>query len=321
MGTPKVGVDSFIGFAEQVGYTTRIIPTTSFLPMISGGDSIIREYERIETAGIDSIGFSNTRFRQGRVNVNGGETVEVLYEGAELLFKHLFGAVSTSQPDPTNAPNVYNHTFSIADTLPVGLTLELNRGGTSFYVTGGKIGQAELSQGIDGAMQMALTIVGRELATGTASSKSIPTANIFAAPDCTLKWNALAQDVSDWKFTFNNNLDSDRIYIGSRLIKNPVRAGRIEVTGTFLTEFQDNTLWTDFKNATQRAVLIQSIGDTIEGGYNNEFNLTIPISIMSAIPIQVSDEGRITVEVSWKAYRSATENEAKLVLRNTVTSV
>src|SRR3990167_1813329 len=139
MVQPLVGVGSFIGFVSQTGYTTRVLPTTKFLPLIGGGDSIAREEVRIETGGIDSIGFSSTRYARGRENITGNVDVEIGYEGLEVLFYHLFGAVSTSQPSPSIAPNVYDHTFTLANTLPVGMTVEINRGGTSFFVTGANI--------------------------------------------------------------------------------------------------------------------------------------------------------------------------------------
>lgn len=318
---PKVGVGSFLGFVEQSGYTTRVLPATKFLPLIAGGDSLAREEGRIETGGIDSIGFSSTRFRRGRVDVAGSIEVECLYEGLELLFKHLFGSVSTAQPDPSNAPNVYQHTFSISDTIPLGLTMEVNRGGTSFFVTGANIQSAEFGQDLDGYMTLAMDIIGRDLDTGTASTASIPAVNGFAAPDCSLKWNSNIQQVSSWNLTINNNMDADRLFIGSRFKNQPVRGSRLEVTGSFEVEFTDLTLWEDFKNATQRELLIQSIGDTIEGGKFNEFNLTLPIAVLNDAPIQVADEGRIQFSSGFKAYRSASQNEAKLVIQNTVTSV
>ena len=321
MALPKTGVGSFIGFTEQTGYTTRVLPATKFLPMISGGDSIAREDQRIETGGIDSIGFSSTRFKNGRLNVTGSAEVEILYEGTELLFKHLFGTVVTSQPDPSNAPNVYDHTFTIADTLPTGLTVELNRGGTSFFITGANIQSAEISQDLDAYMTMSMDMIGRDLDTGTASTATIPTKNGFSAPDCTVQWNSGEVCVSSWSLQINNNLDDNRVFVGSRLRKQPVRASRLEVTGSFEIEFTDTTIWEDFKNIEQRELLITCVGETIEGGFNNEFTLTLPISSLTAAPIQVSDEGRIVYTAEFKSYRSSSENEAKLVMRNTVTSV
>jgi len=320
MTQPKVGVGSFLGFGEQTGYSTKVSPT-KFLPLISGGDSLVREEARIETGGIDSIGFSSTRFTRGRSDVSGSEEIEILYEGTELLFKHLFGQVATTQPDPSNAPNVYDHTFTIADTLPVGLTVEVNRGGTSFFVTGANIQSATLTQDLEAFMTLSMDIIGRVMAIGTASNDSIPTVNGFTAPDVLLQWNAIQQQVSTWNVVINNTLDPDRIFIGGRFKKQPVRGGRIEVTGGIEVEFIDDVLFTDFINATQRALVISSVGTTIEGGFNNSFTLTVPIAVLTAAPIQVSDEGRITYTADFKAFRSAGVNEVTLVIRNTVTSV
>ena len=321
MGQPNVGVGSFLGFVEQVGYTTRVLPSTKFLPLIAGGDSLAREDARIETNGIDSIGYSSSRFRRGRLDVSGSMEVEILYEGLELLFKHMFGTVTTSQPSPSSAPNVYDHTFTIADTLPVGLTMEVNRGGTSFFVTGANVQSATINQSLEAFMTLNMDVIGRDLDTGTASTQSQPTVNGFTAPDVTLQWNSALQQVSAFSVTLNNNLDADRIFIGSRKRKQPVRSSRLEVNGNFELEFANTTIFTDFKNATNRSLLISAVGDTIEGGYYNSFTMTLPLSTIEAAPIQVSDEGRITYTADFKSRRSATLDEATLVLRNTVTSV
>lgn len=321
MSNPKVGVGSFIGFGEQSGYTTAV-SRTKFLPMTSGGDSVNREDVRIETGGIDSIGFSSTRYRQGRRNIAGQETVEVLYEGTELLWKHLFGEVTTSQPNPGSQPTVYDHTFTIADTLPTGLSLELNRGGTSFLITGAKISQAQLSLNVDQYMRMALSFIGRDMDTASASSESIPTVNGWAAPDVTLRWNNSAQQVQSWNLNFNNSLDDNRVFIGSKLRSEPVRGARLSVTGSMEVEFVDTTLWTDFINATQRELIISAVGDQIGAtGYYYSWTLTLPIAVFNTHPINVSSEGRVLYSADFKSYRSSSYNEATLVIRNTVTSV
>lgn len=321
MAAPNVGLSSFLGFVEQTGYSTRVLPATKFLPLISGGDSIAREDQRIETGGVDSIGFDSTRRALGRLNVSGSVEVEVLYEGLELLFKHMFGQVTTAQPDPTNAPNVYQHTFVVADTLPVGLTIEVHRGGTSFFITGANVQSAEISQDLDAFMTLSMDIIGHDYDTGTASTETIPAKNGFTAPDCTLKWGSNFQQVSSWSCQINNNMDDGRVFIGSRKRKQPVRASRLEVTGSFELEFTDLNVFNDFKAQTQRSLVIQAIGATIEGGKNNEFNLTLPLTEIIAAPIQVSDEGRILYSADFKSLRSSAQNEMTLVLQNTITSV
>ena len=318
---PKVGVGSFIGVGEQTGYTTSA-SRTKFVPMISGGDSIKRDDAIIKTGSLESIGYHSSRYIQGKRDVNGNETIEVSYEGTELFWKHLFGQVSTSQPNPSGQPTVYDHLFTFADTLPVGLTLEINRGGYSFLVEGAKISSGEISVNMDEFLQLNMTFMGRNMDTTTASVASFTTTKGFAAPNAVLQWNGVEQDVSGWKINVNHNLDGDRFFIGSRLRKAPVRGGRLEFTGSFDTEFQDLTLFNDFKNATTRQIVISAVGDQIGStGYYYSWTMTIPIALLNDATPTVNDGGRITFSPSFEAFRTSSAGEAQLFIRNTVSSV
>ena len=326
MGEPKSGVGSFISVAEQSGYTTSNDTPSKYVPMLSGGDSLKRNDGQIESNSLEAIGFHGSRVKQGKRDVSGSETIEISYEGTELFWKHLFGTVVTSQPNPSGQPTVYDHQFTIADTLPTGLTLEINRGGystgQSFKVTGAKIASAEISLSIDQYLQMTMNFLARDMASMSANSPTFTTKNGFVSPDVTLKWNAVEQDVTAWSLNLNHNLDGDRFYIGSRLRKNPGRGGKLEFTGSFDTEFQDLTLWNDFVNATQRQIIISAVGEQIGStGYYYSWTLTLPIVLLNDVNPAVNDAGRIPLSAAWKAYRSSSAGEATLFIRNTLSSV
>ena len=321
MPNPKVGLNSFIGFGEQSGYTTSVT-TTDFLPMISGGDSINREDATIKSGSLESVGVKNTRYKKGKRDVNGSETVELLYEGSEVLFKHLFGQVATSQPSPGGAPTVYDHQFTITSALPTGLTLEIGRSDQSFKVTGAKITSVELSQSVDQYIQAAFSFIGRDKATMVQGSASLPSVNGWVSPEVTLSWNNAQQDVKQWSVNIANNLDADSYFIGSKLRKEPMRGGRVEVKGSFETEFTSTTLWDDFAAATERQIIIAAVGDQIGStGYYYSWTMTIPIALLTGTPINVNDGGPIRYTASWEAFRTASAGEVTLFIRNTVSTV
>lgn len=320
MGNPYVGVNSFIGIGEQTSYDSPV-GVTKYVPMLSGGDSVKRNDATIESNSIDSVGYKSTRYRKGKIDVSGSENIEISYEGTELFWEDLFGTVTTSQPNAGGAPTVYDHTFTVADALKVGLTLEINRGSQSFRVTGAKMTQIEISQELDKLMEMNMSFSGRALDIITASTATFSTTTSFASPDAQLTWNGTAQDCSGFKLTMNQNIDNDRYFIGSRLRNLPVRAGRLEFTGSFDTEFQSTTLYTDFINATQRQIVITSTGDFIGAtGYNYTWRMTIPIALLTDATPTVGDGGKITFSPAFKSYRSAGVGEATLLMRNTLSS-
>jgi hypothetical protein len=202
------------------------------------------------------------------------------------------------------------------------LSIELTRGGQGFLVTGAKVSQAEISLGVDAYMRMALSFIGRDMDVVSATAATFSTTNAFAGPDAVLQWNANQQQVQNMNLRMNNNLDDNRVFLGSRLRNEPVRGGRLEVTGSFETEFLDSTLWTDFVNASQRQLLLTATGDQIGAtGRYYGWTLTLPIAVFNTQPVNVSGEGRIVYTADYKAYRSSTQNEATLVIRNSLASI
>lgn len=319
-----LGHKAVLGIGEESTYGTPVT-RTKFLELVGGGDGLVVDEEKIESQSMKEIGVrGDYEVQQGSVDVKGTVTFEVPYDGAEKIFKHAFGSVATSQPDSGADPLVYQHIFTMADALPTGLTLEVDRDVTAFVYEGCKIASIEFScGGPDELVRVAAEVIGEDVQTGSATSPTVPAVGFFSAPQADLKWNSTSVPVSAFSVKLNNNLDKDRRFLGSRLRKEPTRAGgKVEVTGTFKAEFESTTHFNDFRNATNRALQIKCTGPGI-GAASRKYELTLDCAVTKLIeyPVTAENEGRIMVEVSFKAYRNATEKELKLTLQNLVSSV
>jgi len=313
-----LGHKAYLGLGQETTWGTPVA-RTKFLELVSGGDTLVVNEQKIISQGVQGIGVrGDLEVAKGAISVEGSLTVEHTYDGLEVLLKHAFGAVTSTQPNAAGDPTVWQHVFTIADALPTGLTIEVARDLTAFIHEGCKITGVEFSVGgPDELLRLVLEVLGEDVATGSPTSPTFPAVGRFNAPEAVLKWNTAALKVSQFSIKLDNKLDADRRQIGARQRLEPVRSGKIEVTGSFVAEFEDTTLLTDFRNATNRALQVKFTGPAI-GVQTRTYEMTLDcnVSQITDYPLNVDDEGRITVEVAFRAFRNATDNELKVTLQN-----
>jgi len=317
-----LGHKSYIGVGDESVWGTPVA-RTKFLELVTGGDGLAVKEEKILVQGVKDIGVrGDIEVQQGAVSVEGSLTLEVPYDGAEKLFKHAFGSVASSQPNPGTDPTVWQHIFTIADALPAGMTIEVNRDVTAFVYEGCKVNSMEFSVGgPTELLRIVADLLGEDVATASATSPTFTSVNRFSAPQAVLLWNAVQLNVQQFSIKLDNKLDADRRFIGSRLRSEPLRSGKIEVTGSFMAEFDSTAQYTDFRNGANRILKVTFTGPSI-GVLTQKYTFLLECNVSQIMdyPVSVDDEGRITVEIQFRAFRDATSNELKLTLTNLTAS-
>ena len=96
---------------------------------------------------------------------------------------------------------------------------------------------------------------------------------------------------------------------------------KIEVGGSFEMDFESWTQYDDFVSATHREFVAEFTGDIIEDSFRQLIRLTCPISDLQNLQVLLERPGRISVRADFKAYRTASVNEATLLVRNSSASV
>lgn len=305
-----------LGFGVESVFGTPVAPT-KFIEINSDGLTV--EEERLHSEAIPQIYQDDDEVTQSSVSVSGEVETEMRFQGMELLLKHAMGAVATVQVGTTTA---YDHTFTLTDDLPVGLTFEVDRDISAFTVFGGKINTMAMSIENGGFLKSTFGIVGKDMTAGAITTPTLPTAGLINFSQGVLSYGGATANVPSASFSLNNNLKTDRRFIGSRLIAEPQRSGKIEVTGTFSIEFEDLTKYNDFRAATSRALILTFTGGLIESGYNYTMTITFPvIKLTSGVPM-IGDAGIISLELPFKAYAtSGSVREFNIILRNTLTAI
>jgi hypothetical protein len=159
--TLKSGLAGQIGFGEESTWGVGVTPTV-FLPLVS--EKLTAEVDFIESDAVyagrrlllaDQVGL-------GTWKVGGDIGLELTNKSVGLLFKHMFGGVSTTGSGP------YVHTFTPGDLAGLGLTVQVGRPGSStgtvdpYTYVGSKISEWELGCKAGENATLGLTILARQ---------------------------------------------------------------------------------------------------------------------------------------------------------------
>ena len=223
----------------------------------------------------------------------------------------------------TAVVSLYDHTFTLANDLPTGLTLEVDRDLKAFTYEGSKITGLKMNIDSGGFLMCNLDIVAKEVTNAAATSQTLPTAGLVNFTQGAITFGAIgAINITKLDFSLNNNLKVDRRFIGSRNRAEPIRNGKREITGTFNLEYTDELLYDDFRAATSRALAATFTGGIIKAGFAYTVTITFgQVKLTKALPLN-SSPGVIMYDIPFKAYAADSSTlEFTIVIRNTVASI
>ena len=316
-----LGYQGFMGFGTETVYGTPLA-ATKWSEFNNGGDGLTTDEERLESASVYGVHRELTDMKQGAISVSGDMVTDVRYEGLELLYKMGMGAVTSTQQGTTSA---YSHLFKLTDTIGTSLTVEVERDIKVFKYEGCMVNTITWNVTNTGFLIATFGFIGEDTGTGASpTAATLPTAPLACFSQGAFTWNSGTVQISNFSLTHNNNLSTDRRFIGSRLVSQPQRTSKMEVTGSFTTEFENSNEYDDFRNAQERAMRIDFIGGSIASGGTNTYLYSFVLAnvrLTGGEP-HITDEGVIMLDAPFKAYASGTgTREYELTIRNAVTTV
>jgi hypothetical protein len=318
-----IGLTGFIGYGKETTYGTSVA-RAHFLEI--NEEDIVSEEPKIESAALAQVGIRSTKVAQGGIAISGNFGFDAQYGGWERLLRQLMGTIVSSQPDVTSNATVWDHTFTIADELPTGLTIEVFRGtetfltepNKSFLYTGCLITSMDLSCGVDDLLKVSFSIMGQDVSRVAKSTPSYSSTELAVYHQGTVQWNGEDVEASNFQLTLNNALEA-RPKLGSRLTRAPKRSGKLDVSGSFQAEFVHFNQFDDFRNATNRQMVITFLGPIITGTFRYTITITIAIAKINTFRVVLNQPGRLLMEIGFKAYRTDSAGEISIVMRNNVT--
>lgn len=301
----KSGLAAQLGVKAETTWGTFVAPTR-FYPLIS--ESLTEEIDRLESEGIvTGLRVLNTaQWAAGNVDVGGDIQIELYQQGMGALLKACFGAVSTTGAGP------YTHTFTPGDLTDDHLSVQVGKpdgAGTvqPFSFSGMKVTDWELSMEAGGLVTLSTSLVGKQLAT----SESLATASFGtgAATPFTFKHASAtiaggAANVKKLTISGSNGLDSDRRFIGSEYLAEPLEAELREYGGTVDLEFESLTQMNRFRNANEVALVA-----TISAGASASLTVTMNVRFDGATP-EVDGRGIVQLSAPYKCIGTSTDASA-----------
>lgn len=312
-----LGNNAYVGIGAETVYGTTVART---LFELHDRESIKPVEVKVESPSIYRVARDIRRRAQGRVEVAGDFSFAARYSSRffTTLLQHLFGSgsSSSSQPDVTTAPTVYRHTFTPQDTLLTGLSIEIAKDVASHLHSGCKVSSLSLRFEQNELLEVSATVMGRETTSIARTPLSFTDGQIIVCNNVTFSWNSVNLNVIGGDWTYENPL-TRRHFINSRYTSEPLRNGKRRVSGSFRVEFEDATLYSDFRNATERVCIVTFTGDTIAGAYAFELKITMNVTELQDAVAPADKDGPLVVPVTFESFiDSGNSTEASLRVTN-----
>lgn len=291
---------AWTGNAREVTPGTAVTVPARFLPtktVFKGGKK--REYLNEERGDRNANYGVVDSVRQSSVEMKGPYYNDV----SPTIFWAGMGLPSTSQPNATNAPNVYQHAFQLQD-IPPNYTIHRNLDAVAYYVPYAGLEKFTLHFVADGKL---LEIDGHFLGLYAQPLVSPPTPSYstllpFAGYAPTIKFsdNVVSQDVSDLQIEYdqkitlwypaNGTQDFVTMYYGERHIK-----------VDFTARFDNVTIYNRWRNNVMDSLLLD-----IQGPVLAKFQ-TVTLGGPSAGNFTLSYGGQTTGNIVYNAAASVVQ--------------
>lgn len=302
----------YIGFGKQSAIDSPVAPS-KFIDAIrfdvSSEKPVLR---RRSVSGREVNGYA-----AGKVSVKGEVEFYLNPKGVGEALYMTLGALSTSQPDPTNAPSVYEHIFTPLKMgeEPPAYTVELGSDSVARKVVGAIGGALSIEVAPGEYASATLSILGVREETASPAAPSFPAAKDWTSHDASIMIGGTQAELQALTLEINNNPSEEHHVIGSRYLTRH-ELGELEITGSMDVRFLDAQHLTRFLNDEETSLTITFSGEEIEGGYGYEFRIDLPRIVYDAWSAEVSRSEMIVQSIDFVAVKPVDGDVVSVMLRN-----
>lgn len=232
----------------------------------------------------------------------------------------LLGKVESSQPDPTNAPSVYQHVFTPCEVgeEPATYTLEVGGDDVARRIVSAILESLSVEFAPGEYVSATASILGQKEEQASPVTPSFPSVRCWHSGDASITIGGVEAELRALTLEINNNPSEDHHVIGSRYLTRH-ELGELEVTGSMDLRFEDRSQLDDFLNEEEVSMKITLTGDAIEGEYHNQLEIELPRIVYSAWSAEISGSEPITQSIDFAALKPSNDDVIKFTLTNPVT--
>lgn len=232
-----------VGWKTEATWGTAVVVDT-FMPVLGANMSIDEGYLR--SAAIRGGRRTRSPGRLGARTVSGSVEMELPNLSIAALFKHMFGAVTT-----TGAAAPYTHTFTPGPHVGKSLTLQVGIEDTAgtvqpFTIPGAKVAGWNISCTVGELAKLSFDWTGKDVTTGTALAAASYAAALmpftFIEGSVSVNGTPVAS-ANAVTLTAAKNMKTDRHVIGSRSIREQLEQDHFDFTSEITADFDNLTLF------------------------------------------------------------------------------
>lgn len=270
---PRFGWEGQYGAGEPEATFGTAVAITRFFEHVSGevqfGDGTLVSpgirgaRERILSAAA-----------QGRKVVGYRLATDFQYKGMAFLWKHALGAVATVNP----VAGVWDHTFTRANALPVGLTQELEQAPDFYKLAGCKINELILESDAEGYPRVTWAGPAKDYTiAGSGAAYAPPSGQIFGVfHQAALTIDAVAKQYRRFRCRIFNDLQIDDFRSGARTVFSADPRDYM-VEGTIVLTAEENAQLVKLRDFVTAALVVKLTGPVIPAtAHNFELEYTLP---------------------------------------------
>lgn len=212
------------------------------------------------------------------------------------------GKVTSAQPDATNSPTVFRHTFKPDNrTQFPSFTFFADRGlGIKRYPLT-VIKKLSLTGAVDGKAQAVADVLFKTEEAASAFTAVFGSPKPFMFFQTEIKLDGVSnQDVKSWSLNMDNASFAQRTLNQSRDAKDIVSSGKFAIEGGYEIYFETETNRQKFLDNLPQALNIILTGDIIEDTFKNTLDLSIPKARYTAYAFGAL-EGLLGAAVAFRA--------------------
>ena len=313
----RSGLAAQLGAASETTWGTAVTPD-HFYEFLS--EDINLKVDRLESKGlrVNNRVLRTDRWAATQQRSEGKIDLEVPTKGMSLWLKNALG--STTITTPSGATNARLHRSVLGDPYGLGLTVQVGRPDSSgtvqpFTYAGVKVDQLSLSNSVGDFLKAEINLVGKSETTSTSLATATYPITSGSAAYQYLNWTQGAVTiggsavgvVTDISVDINNNMKSDRYFLGAATMSEPIIAAMTEISGSMTVEFDGLTNYNRFVNGTIAAVTATWTGSTaIEGSTYPSLLVNLANVRFDGDTPNVKGPDVVMMDLKWKALYDGT---------------
>lgn len=323
MSQQAFGYGFSLGFAPESTYGTAVAPS-GFIEISEESLAMVQGPEGVSTLRTAAM----RDYVQGTIDVKGDITFPLFYQGAESILK----AVTCGTPNSVATSGTNAWTFPLADAMPTGMTLYVNRDNAdvgpsgAFYYTGCQFSSFTMTCDVKKPVEIKAAVVGQqEIETATLAT-NYPASGVplVSFTDITVTINGTPITAESLEITLENPIAEDRYSLGSRLRFGQGRKDKRKVAGKVKLPFNTMTQYNLYKNFNECSIVATATSPTIAAN-NIPYSMTIniPRAVFTGTTPSSKNIGPYDIEMPFEAFynKGGPADEITLTLTNTASTI